>query len=131
MSNSPAPVTDSEIYEKLHKQEFIYRPMENVAVMFTSPITYYASWFLSQRGTRCEFFEKQWLECASSTSRQGAHHLKCLDELDDLKECVTETKSFQRYLRMQEERQKHMIRYQSPPPIDTFQNLRFKTAHHY
>ena len=125
------PKNDAEQFEALNKEMFIYRPMENTSFSVSYPFSSYISWFSSQRGTRCDFFERQWLDCASVVGRHAAKYKKCVDELDDLNECVTQKKSFKRFMRMQEGRQKNLIRYQKPPPVDTLQTLKFRTTHHY
>ena len=120
------PKNDAELFEALHKEFFIYRPTENVSHFLTKPFSSYLSFFTSVRGSRCDFFEKQWLDCATGVGKHAAKYSKCIDELDDLNECVSQNKSFKRYQRMQEERQKNGIKYQKPPPVDTTQPLKFK-----
>ncbi len=126
MSNE---ITDATIFENINKQKWTSRPMEN-AFMLQTRFTTYTSWYLSLQGRRCGVFEQQWVDCASQTGKKIGYLEKCKDEYDDLNECTRNIKTFKRYTRMQEERQKHGIVYQKPPPIDTTQDIKYKNTHY-
>jgi hypothetical protein len=123
------PKNEAEQMEALQKELFIVRPTENTAAFISAPFSSYLSFFTSMRGSSCDFFERQWLDCASAVGKHAAKFSKCVDEFDDLNECITKNKSFKRYQRMQEERQKTGVKYQKPPPVDTLQPLKYKTNH--
>ena len=78
-------------------------------------------------GKRCEYFEKEWLNCASQL---GVHRAinECAAIRADLDECATMEKSYKRYHRMQEERQKRGLPYQEAPPYDVLPVQRFKNV---
>lgn len=116
----------AESIESIYSRTWRPIRMEN-SVFLQSPFTYQTSWFSTRYGTRCEFFETQWLECASKVGAGGALSA-CKDEKDDLVECITNAKGYKRFMRMQEERQKRGVPYQNPPPVDTVQFLKYKNA---
>jgi hypothetical protein len=83
------------------------------------------TWVTSLAGTKCDFFEKQWLDCASKLGLTRAEK-DCKFQKEDMSECVEMSISYKRYMRMQEERQKKGLPYQDPPPYDTLADQRFK-----
>ena len=78
-------------------------------------------------GKRCEFFEKEWLNCASKLGVNRAIE-ECSAQRADLDECSTMEKSLKRYHRMQEERQKRGLPFQESPPYDVLPVQRFKNV---
>ena len=98
--------------------------MEKIEDLRT-PITAETNWFMSGAGGRCDFFEKQWINCASKLGRTRAEK-DCSLIKADLKECAEMPIAIKRYNRMQEERQKKGLPYQVPPPYDTVAYERFK-----
>jgi hypothetical protein len=122
------PATETENAKTLrdiyHGEIKIKRPMETGTAIFQTSHTYFTSW-MTLHGGRCEWFERQWLDCASQIGMRDAYN-KCKDEDADLKECLLRRNTFKRYERMQEERQKRRVPYLNPPPIDTLNILRFK-----
>ena len=96
----------------MEKREFVKKPLQS-------------EWMLSGAGGRCDFFEKQWIHCASSLGLKRAE-MDCKFLKDDLNECGRLELSLKRYHRMQEERQKKGLPYQEPPPYDTLSNEKFK-----
>ncbi len=110
----------------MSSQESAKRSMENNVIVQT-PLTYSTSWANSYYGTRCEVFEKNWLECASKLGLTRAEK-ECKLERQDLNECSSMDLSYKRYMRLQEERQKKGLPYQDPPPYDTLANMKFKNV---
>lgn len=82
-------------------------------------------WLASGAGRRCEFFEKQWLDCASKLGLNKAAK-ECVFEQSDMGECKDMSIAYKRYQRMQEERLKKGRQYQDPPPYDTLPYTKFK-----
>jgi hypothetical protein len=103
----------------------IRKPMETRLTGFQTRLSYYTD-FLRLNAGSCEWFERQWLDCASQMGLQRAN-VRCKNEDDDFKECLTNDKKTKRYERMQEERQKRRVPYMNPPPIDTLNHLKFKS----
>jgi hypothetical protein len=100
--------------------------MENTVIVQT-PITQNLAWISSYAGSRCEYFESKWLDCASKLGLTRAEK-ECKLERRDLHECVNMDLAYKRYERMQEERQKKGLPYQDPPPYDTLINQKFKNV---
>ena len=90
-----------------------------------SPINRQAGWLQSAAGGRCDFFEKQWINCATQLGLTRAEK-ECGFFKEDLKQCGEMGLSIKRYHRMQEERQKKGLPYQDPPPYDTLMYEKFK-----
>jgi hypothetical protein len=105
-----------------------FKPMER-STLFQSRLTYNYGWLGTYAGTRCEWFNKKWLDCASQRGLARAN-IECADFKADLNECKDMTLSDKRWMRMQEERIKRGLPFQDPPPYDTMHYERFKTVVH-
>lgn len=71
---------------------------ENTAPISNS-LTTSLSWLHSTAGMRCEYFEKQWLECASRLGRDKG----LIDrqfEMRDFNECKQMVVAYKRYARL-------------------------------
>jgi len=61
---------DAQLFEDIYDGKFRLQKMESNAYIPTKA-THYASWIFSFYGHRCEFFEKQLIECGSEIGRKG------------------------------------------------------------
>jgi hypothetical protein len=93
---------------------------------FTKDMEHRLAKMYSHAGTRCEFFEKQLIECGKRVGK-NAIDVKCADEYDDFIECVTLNKTMKRFQRLQEERQKRGLPFSAAPPVDTLKLYNYKT----
>lgn len=53
-------------------------------------------WLQSTAGQRCDFFEKQWLDCASRLGRDRGE-IECAAQLRDLKQCSEMDLAYKRF----------------------------------
>ena len=103
-----------------------YNPTVEKRQLINSRLNTNTNWFLSMAGSKCDIFEKNWLDCASKQGLARAD-MDCKMFKDDLKECSNMEIAIKRYHRMQEERQKKGLPYQDPPPYDTLNFDKYKT----
>lgn len=101
--------------------------MEESSALFKNKITSSTTWYMSGAGSRCDYFEKAWMNCASQLGLHKAE-VECKNILLDKEECYKSDIAYKRYNRMQEERQKKGLPFQDPPPYDTIMNLKFKNV---
>jgi hypothetical protein len=99
---------------------------ESPAVL-KNKLTNATTWFMSGAGSRCDYFEKAWMDCASQLGVKRAE-IDCKNIIQDKNECYHSELAYKRYQRIQEERQKKGLPFQEPPPYDTLMNQKFKTV---
>lgn len=116
---------ESEFIRQVYKSGEIPAP-NGEWKSFTKDMEHRLGKMYSYAGTRCEFFERQLIECGKSVGK-NAINSKCGDEYDDFIECVTLDKTMKRFQRLQEERQKRGLPFSAPPPVDTLKLYNYKT----
>ncbi|XP_041359134.1 NADH dehydrogenase [ubiquinone] iron-sulfur protein 5-B-like [Gigantopelta aegis] len=73
--------------------------------------------WMSHQGGNCRDFEMDFYRCSSRTGPKKAAEI-CSAELEDLSECITKSKEFQRAVTMYRERKKQGKPFAKPPAGD-------------